>query len=167
MEGSLLPQSATLQVRGVEGWSEATARARARAIISNMLRLRPADSVISEMKKIKSPGKVEVTAQAAVVAVGEGGEDGVERDTAVATMSSPQPPKTTIKMAYQTLNETYGVAGFFRGLSIRIPFYCLVVSLQFLLYDSIRVFLGVGRDDLNLFLDVLGGALGERMGDIM
>jgi hypothetical protein len=73
----------------------------------------------------------------------------------------------TIKMAYDTLYSTYGVGGLFRGLSIRIPFYCLVVSLQFFLYDSIRVLLGVGRDDLNLFLDVLGGALGELRGDIM
>ena len=123
------------------------------AFVSN-----PADAVISELKKFKKTTQPKVETEVRV-----GGDE-----AAVAEGTLPQEaPKMTIKMAYDTLYSTYGVGGLFRGLSIRIPFYCLVVSLQFFLYDSIRVLLGVGRDDLNLFLDVLGGALGELRGDIM
>ena len=44
---------------------------------------------------------------------------------------------------------------------MRMVFYSLAVSLQFLLYDSIRTALGVGREDLTLFLDVLDGVFGR------
>jgi hypothetical protein len=45
-------------------------------------------------------------------------------------------------------------------------FYTLIVSLQFLVYDIIRFSLGIGSDDLKLYLDVLGGALRESGGPI-
>jgi hypothetical protein len=41
-------------------------------------------------------------------------------------------------------------------------FYALLISLQFFVYDFVRVALGIGSDDLKLYLDVLGGALGEN-----
>ncbi|GMI36960.1 hypothetical protein TrRE_jg7146 [Triparma retinervis] len=127
------------------------------AFVSN-----PADAVISELKKVKN-----ITPEAK--APPEAGGGGAEAEDGTLTSAAPpgDAPKMTIRMAYDTLYSAYGLGGLFRGISIRIPFYCLVVSLQFFLYDSIRVLLGVGRDDLNLFLDVLGGALGELKGDIM
>ena len=57
--------------------------------------------------------------------------------------------------------ERAGPAGMFKGLSLRFFFYSILVSFQFLLYDAIRIALGVGTDDLKLYLDVLGGALNE------
>jgi solute carrier family 25 (mitochondrial phosphate transporter), member 3 len=61
-----------------------------------------------------------------------------------------------------SLVEEGGVAALFRGLPLRIVFVALIVSLQFLVYDSIRFALGIGTDDLKLYLDVLGGALSDR-----
>jgi solute carrier family 25 (mitochondrial phosphate transporter), member 3 len=58
--------------------------------------------------------------------------------------------------------EEGGVSALFRGLPLRIVFVALIVSLQFLVYDSIRFALGIGTDDLKLYLDVLGGALSDR-----
>jgi len=58
-------------------------------------------------------------------------------------------------------------ADFFRGLSVRMVFFSLIVSLQFTLYNFICISLGVGADDLKLFLDVLGGALNEQQLDIV
>jgi solute carrier family 25 phosphate transporter 3 len=55
--------------------------------------------------------------------------------------------------------ERGGYANLMRGLPIRMCFYPLVVSTQFLVYDAIRIYLGVGSDDLKVYLDVLGGAL--------
>ena len=46
-------------------------------------------------------------------------------------------------------------------------FFSLIVSLQFTLYNFICISLGVGADDLKLFLDVLGGALNEQQLDIV
>ena len=42
-------------------------------------------------------------------------------------------------------------------------FYSLLVSLQFFLYDTIRIGLGVGNDDMKLYLDVLNVALNEKV----
>jgi len=132
----------------------------AAAIISN-----PADCTISEMKK-KRPAVAEVNF--------ETGELLTEADCANPELecelpsdgdfSAPSaPPPSTIGpiQAATILYERNGVDAFFTGWSVRIVFYSLVVSLQFLLYDSIRVALGVGRDDLRMFLDVLGGALND------
>ncbi|VEU38281.1 unnamed protein product [Pseudo-nitzschia multistriata] len=61
--------------------------------------------------------------------------------------------------AAKTVIERGGYANLMRGLPIRMCFYPLVVSFQFLIYDAIRIYLGVGADDLKVYLDVLGGAL--------
>lgn len=68
--------------------------------------------------------------------------------------------------AFDAVLATGGPPSLFRGLPLRMIFYALVVSLQFLIYDSVRLGLGVGSDDLKLYLDVLGGALGESDGPI-
>lgn len=52
-----------------------------------------------------------------------------------------------------------GYANLFRGLPVRMAFYPLIVSIQFFVFDSIRLYLGIGSDDLKVYLDVLGGAL--------
>lgn len=57
-----------------------------------------------------------------------------------------------------------GPAALFTGLPLRLVFYALIVSLQFLVYDAVRIALGIGADDLKLYLDVLGGALSESGG---
>jgi len=59
-----------------------------------------------------------------------------------------------------------GTLGLFRGLDIRLFFYSLLVSLQFLLYDAVRFSLGIGSDDMKVYFDVLGGALRESGGPI-
>jgi len=61
--------------------------------------------------------------------------------------------------AAKNVIERGGYQNLWRGLPIRMCFYPLVVSTQFLVYDSIRIYLGVGSDDLKVYLDVLGGAL--------
>lgn len=71
-----------------------------------------------------------------------------------------------IREAVELVLAQGGRRSFFRGLPLRIIFYALVVSLQFLVYDSIRLLLGVGSDDLKLYLDVLGGALSEAGGPV-
>jgi solute carrier family 25 phosphate transporter 3 len=67
---------------------------------------------------------------------------------------------------FQKLVSTGGTKALFRGLGVRMFFYTLIVSLQFLVYDIIRFSLGIGSDDLKLYLDVLGGALRESGGPI-
>jgi len=99
----------------------------------------PADCVVSEMKGAKKKKKKKTEA------------------------SEKLGPVETAKLMY----ETKGVDAFLRALPLRMAFYSLTVSIQFLLYDSFRVLLKIGRDDLNLFLDVLGGVLSEKAGDIM
>lgn len=59
-----------------------------------------------------------------------------------------------------------GLPALFTGLPLRMVFYSLVVSLQFLVYDSVRFALGIGADDLKQYLNVLGGALSETGGPI-
>ena len=46
-----------------------------------------------------------------------------------------------------------------RCMPLRLIFYSLMISMQFLVYDAVRIALGVGSDDLKLYLDVLGGVL--------
>jgi solute carrier family 25 phosphate transporter 3 len=59
-----------------------------------------------------------------------------------------------------------GPQALFTGLPLRMIFFALVVSLQFLVYDAVRFALGIGTDDLKLYLDVLGGALSESGGPL-
>ena len=68
--------------------------------------------------------------------------------------------------AARIIFERGGPPAFFKGLQLRMFFYSLLVSLQFLVYDTVRFALGIGADDLKLYLDVLGGALGESGGPI-
>jgi solute carrier family 25 (mitochondrial phosphate transporter), member 3 len=63
--------------------------------------------------------------------------------------------------AAQLVVSKGGYAGLFRGLPLRFVFYSLMVSFQFLIYDAVRFALGIGSDDLKLYLDVLGGVLRE------
>ena len=61
--------------------------------------------------------------------------------------------------AFQALLDRAGIPALFKGLSIRMVFYSLTAAFQFLIYDGVRFSLGVGPDDLRLYLDVLGEAL--------
>lgn len=64
--------------------------------------------------------------------------------------------------ALQALLDRAGVSALFKGLPLRMVFYSLAASLQFLVFDGVRFALGIGPDDLRLYLDVLGGALAEK-----
>ena len=55
-----------------------------------------------------------------------------------------------------------GIPALFKGLSVRMVLYSLNAAFQFLVYDGVRVALGVGPDDLRLYLDVLGEALNQN-----
>lgn len=68
--------------------------------------------------------------------------------------------------AVRLILDRGGPAALFTGLPLRMVFFALVVSLQFLVYDAVRFALGIGTDDLKLYLDVLGGALSESGGPI-
>ena len=61
--------------------------------------------------------------------------------------------------AAKDIIERGGYPNLMRGLPIRMCFYPILVSIQFLIYDAIRIYLGVGADDLKVYLNVLGGAL--------
>jgi solute carrier family 25 phosphate transporter 3 len=63
--------------------------------------------------------------------------------------------------AADVLRQRGGLKAFSSGLTLRMIFYSLLVSLQFLLYDAVRIALGVGSDDMKLYLNVLGAALKE------
>ncbi|KAL3787081.1 hypothetical protein HJC23_011765 [Cyclotella cryptica] len=63
--------------------------------------------------------------------------------------------------AADVLRQRGGLKAFSSGLTLRMMFYSLLVSLQFLLYDAVRIGLGVGSDDMKLYLNVLGAALKE------
>jgi solute carrier family 25 (mitochondrial phosphate transporter), member 3 len=65
------------------------------------------------------------------------------------------------QQALGNLLQRGGVASLFKGLPLRIVFYSLIGSLTFVIYDAVRFALGIGPDDLKLYLDVLGGALRE------
>ena len=65
--------------------------------------------------------------------------------------------------AVQRLKERAGLPAFAKGMGLRMIYYSLLVSLQFFLYDSVRIALGVGTDDMKLYLNVLNVALNERV----
>jgi len=62
--------------------------------------------------------------------------------------------KSIQSVVKEELNKPGGVANLFVGLSSRSTFFFLVIGLQFLLYDYLKILLGVGSEDLNLVLDV-------------
>ena len=92
----------------------------------------------------------------------------VVSNPADVTISEMKKAKTDVGPvdAAKILLERGGFASFFRGLPLRLVFYALIVSLQFLVYDAVRFALGIGKDDLKLYLDVLGGALSESGGPV-
>ena len=65
--------------------------------------------------------------------------------------------------AVNRIKERGGTAVFATGMPLRMIFYSLLVSLQFFLYDTIRIGLGVGNDDMKLYLDVLNVALNKKV----
>lgn len=79
-------------------------------------------------------------------------------DCTISEMKKARSDITPLAAA-QGLVEKGGYANLMRGLPVRMAFYPLVVSLQFLVYDAVRIYLRVGADDLKVYLDVLGGAL--------
>ena len=85
-----------------------------------------------------------------------------------ATISEMKKSKSDINAigAFQALLERGGIPLLFRGLGLRMFFYALIVSIQFLVYDYVRFTLNIGSDDLKLYLDVLGGALSESGGPV-
>ena len=66
----------------------------------------------------------------------------------------------TPQQAITNMLERNGIASFFVGLPLRMVFYSLIASMTFVVYDFVRFLLGIGQDDLKLYLDVLGGSLG-------
>lgn len=74
--------------------------------------------------------------------------------------------KKTEMSGWEALERVRDRAGgyfpaFATGLSLRMIFISLLVSLQFFLYDSVRIALGVGSDDMKLYLNVLNAALNK------
>ncbi|MGB0808128.1 MAG: MC/SLC25 family protein [bacterium] len=67
-----------------------------------------------------------------------------------------------MREALQALLDRAGYSGLFKGLPIRMFLYSLTAAFQFLVYDGVRFALGVGPDDLRLYLDVLGEALNQN-----
>ena len=78
-----------------------------------------------------------------------------------ATISEMKKSTTKVSPveAVQNVIQRGGYANLMRGLPIRMLFYPLIVSMQFFVYDAVRLYLGVGADDLKVYLDVLGSAL--------
>jgi solute carrier family 25 (mitochondrial phosphate transporter), member 3 len=78
-----------------------------------------------------------------------------------ATISEMKKAKTKVSAldAAKNLIARGGYANLMRGLPVRMFFYPLIVSMQFFVYDVVRLYLGVGSDDLKVYLDVLGSAL--------
>ena len=77
-----------------------------------------------------------------------GGESGPEEEKDAAKDTS------IIAVLWGELKKPGGVLNLFVGLPSRATFFFLVIGLQFLLYDYVKILLGVGSEDLNLVLDV-------------
>jgi len=86
-------------------------------------------------------------------------------DATISTMKKAKSDVGPIETA-KSMIESDGIPSLFRGLGVRMFFYTFIVGLQFLVYDAIRFSLGIGSDDLKLYLDVLGGALRETGGPV-
>ena len=84
-------------------------------------------------------------------------------DTVISEMKKDK-AKITPQEAFAKLIDRSGVNALFTGLQLRIIFYSLIASLQFVVFDGVRFALGIGPDDLKLYLDVLGGALNQSGG---
>jgi solute carrier family 25 phosphate transporter 3 len=88
----------------------------------------------------------------------------VVSNPADATISEMKKAKTGLgpQEAVNVILQREGPTGMFKGLQLRFFIVSILVSIQFLLYDAVRISLGIGSDDLKLYLDVLGGALQEQ-----
>mmetsp|Transcript_20022 Transcript_20022/g.29684 ORF Transcript_20022/g.29684 Transcript_20022/m.29684 type:complete len:975 (-) Transcript_20022:56-2980(-) len=86
-------------------------------------------------------------------------------DVTISSMKKTKSEMGPIEAATKIVDKG-GPPALFRGLSLRMIFYALVVSLQFLVYDSVRFALGIGSDDLKLYLDVLGSVLTQKGGPV-
>ena len=89
----------------------------------------------------------------------------VVSNPADVTISQMKKAKSDIspQQAAQQLLDRGGIPALFTGLPLRLVFYALLVSLQFMIYDAVRIALGVGADDLKLYLDVLGDVSKENL----
>lgn len=58
-------------------------------------------------------------------------------------------------MVKQMLGEEGGWRNLFAGVNVRMVFFSLVISIQFLVYDWFRNLFGVASDDLTVVLDVI------------
>lgn len=88
----------------------------------------------------------------------------VVSNPADATISEMKKAKTKVGPvdAAKNVIARGGYANLMRGLPVRMLFYPLIVSMQFFVYDVVRLYLGVGADDLKVYLDVLGSALQDN-----
>lgn len=86
-------------------------------------------------------------------------------DVTIAEMKKAKSDMGPIDAAGKLVDRE-GPTVFLKGLGLRMVFYAMVVSLQFLVYDGVRIGLGIGSDDLKLYLDVLGGALKQNGGPV-
>lgn len=82
-------------------------------------------------------------------------------DTVISEMKKAKSDQSP-QEALQELLDRAGVPALFKGLEIRMVLYSLNAAFQFLIYDGVRFALGVGPDDLRLYLDVLGEALNQN-----
>jgi len=81
---------------------------------------------------------------------------------AVITELKKQKSESSPQEALKALLDRAGISALFKGLSIRMVFYSLNASFQFLVFDGVKFALGIGPDDLRLYLDVLGEAIATR-----
>lgn len=79
-------------------------------------------------------------------------------DATISEMKKAQTKVGPVE-AFNNLVQRGGYANLMRGLPVRMLFYPLITSMQFFVYDAVRLYLGVGADDLKVYLDVLGSAL--------
>ena len=83
-------------------------------------------------------------------------------DTVVSELKKSKTNMTILEAA-ERIKERAGLAGFAKGMSLRMIYYSLLVRLQFFLYDFIRITLDVGTDDMKLYLNVLNTALNDQV----
>lgn len=124
-------------------------------------------SVVSKLLYDSFPAAQEDIKLSLVVSLASGMIGGltaaIVSNPADATISEMKksPTKVSPMEAFNSIKDKGGYSNFFRGLPVRMAFYPLIVSMQFFVFDAIRLNLGIGSDDLKLYLDVLGGALKE------
>lgn len=81
-------------------------------------------------------------------------------DTVISELKKAKSDISPIEAANNMI-ERAGPQAFFVGLPLRMVFYSLNVSMTFVVYDFVKFLMGIGSQDLKLYLDVLGGALGD------